>query len=128
MQDYLKGNTKLGQNDITNIGRRGINKYTNPQQQTTYFDEKMKLTPELKNALEIAQKVSQGTPSKSTSKFSNWEYYKFKFELSGKQFEGLINIGIDENGNKHFYEINKIHTTRNIECFIETKKQYEFIY
>lgn len=71
----------------------------------------MQLTPELKNVLKIAQKDSQATPSKATSKYSNWEYYKFNFELDGKKFEGTINIGIDKDGNKHFYEINKIHTT-----------------
>lgn len=122
MQDYLKGNARLTRNDNVDIGRRGINKYTNPRQDTRFFEEKMKLTPELKNVLEIANKVSVGTPTKETTKFPNWEYYKVNFELGGENFEGLINIGIDKEGNKHFYEINKIHHTRNIECFIETKK------
>lgn len=126
MQDYLKGDVILGNKDTTNIGRRGINKYTNPRQDTRFFEEKMKLTPELQNVLEISKKVSIGTPTKETTKFPNWEYYKFKFELGGKNFEGLINIGIDKEGNKHFYEINKIHNTRNIECFIETKKYYGY--
>ena len=111
MQDYLKGQTTLSENNEVNIGNKGINKYTNPKQQTKYINEKMQLTPELKNVLEIADKVSDGTPTKDTTKFPNWEYYKFKFELDGKNFEGLINIGVDKNGNKHFYEINKIHTT-----------------
>ncbi len=124
MQDYLKGNAVLDQKDNANIGRRGINKYTNPQQDTRFFEEKMKLTPELQNVLKIAEKVSTGNPTKETTKFPNWEYYKFDFELGGENFEGLINIGIDKEGNKHFYEINKIHNTRNIECFIETKKYY----
>ncbi len=124
MQDYLKGNTILAGNDNANIGRRGVNKYTNPQQNTRFFEEKMQLTPELQNVLEIAEKVSTGNPTKETTKFPNWEYYKFNFELGGENFEGLINIGIDKEGNKHFYEINKIHNTRNIECFIETKKYY----
>lgn len=124
MQDYLKGKTVLAGNDNADIGRKGINKYTNPQQDTRFFDEKMQLTPELKNVLEIAEKVSTGNPTKETTKFPNWEYYKFNFELGGESFEGLINIGIDKEGNKHFYEINKIHNTRNIECFIETKKYY----
>lgn len=37
MQDYLKGNTILAGNDNANIGRRGVNKYTNPQQNTRFF-------------------------------------------------------------------------------------------
>lgn len=122
MQDYLQGNTVLSANDIVNVGYKGIGKYTNPQQKTRYFNEKMQLTPELKNALEIAEKVSEGMPLKENTKYPNWEYYKINFELNGKNFEGLINIGIDKDGNKHFYEINKIHTTRNSVCFNTTKK------
>ena len=120
MQDYLKGNTKLSESDNATIGSKGINKYTNPKQQTKYMNEKMKLTPELKNVLEIAEKVQDSPPTKDTSKYPNWEYYKFNFELGGKNFEGLINIGIDKNGNKHFYEINKIHTTSN--SYVSTNK------
>lgn len=113
MQDYLLGNTKLSNNDNTIIDSRSANKYTNPKQQTQYMNEKMQLTPELKNVLEIAQKDSISLPTKENSKYRSWEYYKFNFELGGKQFEGTVNIGIDKDGNKHFYEINKIHTTSN---------------
>ena len=120
MQDYLKGNTTLNRSDTVKVGNKGISKYTNPKQQNKYMPEKMKLAPELKNILEIAQKVDSSLPSKDTSKFPNWEYYKFNFELSGVKFEGLVNIGIDKNGQKHFYEINKIHTTSN--SYISTSK------
>lgn len=113
MQDYLEGKTILSENDVVNVGNKGISKYTNPRQQTKYMTEKMQLSTELKNVLEIAEKVEDSPPTKDTSKYPNWEYYKFKFELGGKNFEGLINIGVDKNGNKHFYEINKIHTTSN---------------
>lgn len=74
----------------------------------------MQLTPELKNVLEIAQKDSTSRPLKSNSKYKNWEYYKVKFEINGKMFEGLINIGLDSNNNKHFYEINKRRETDDI--------------
>ncbi len=111
MQDYLKGKTNLSENDSVSVGNKGISKYTNPKQTTRYMTEKMKLSTELKNALEIAQKDSISAPTKDTSKYPKWEYYKFNFELGGKNFEGTINIGIDKDGNKHFYEINKIHFT-----------------
>lgn len=111
MQDYLKGKTNLSKNDIVSVGNKGISKYTNPKQTTRYMTEKMKLSTELKNALEIAQKDSNAAPTKDTSKYPKWEYYKFNFELGGKNFEGTINIGIDKDGNKHFYEINKTHFT-----------------
>ena len=74
----------------------------------------MQLTPELKNVLEIAQKDATSLPIKSNSKYQSWEYYKFNFELSGKKFNGIVNIGIDSNGNKHFYEINKIKEVDDI--------------
>lgn len=111
MQDYLMGETSLSNNDKAIIDGKSARKYTNPGKRQYYFNEKMKLTPELKNVLEIAQKDSISAPTKDTSKYQNWEYYKFNFELDGKNFEGTINIGIDKNGNKHFYEINKIHFT-----------------
>lgn len=108
IKDYLMGETQLSENDIAIIDKRSANKYTNPGKKQQNFDKKMKLTPELKNVLKIAQKDNVSSPTKDTSKYQNWEYYKFKFELSGKKFEGTINVGIDSNGNKHFYEINKI--------------------
>lgn len=42
MQDYLKGNTKPAEDSSTNIGNKGISKYTNLKQQTKYMTEKMK--------------------------------------------------------------------------------------
>ena len=108
IQEYLIGKTQLSDNDSVIIDKKSANKYTNPGKKQQNFDEKMKLTPELKNVLEIAQKTSDSAPIKDTSKYKSWEYYKFNFELSGKNFEGTINIGVDSNGNKHFYEINKI--------------------
>ena len=114
IQDYLMGKTKLSNNDTTVIDRKSANKYTNPGKKQQNFNEKMQLTPELKNVLEIAQKDSTSRPLKSNSKYKNWEYYKVKFEINGKMFEGLINIGLDSNNNKHFYEINKIRETDDI--------------
>lgn len=114
IQDYLMGETTLSKNDTAIIDRKSANKYTNPGKRQQNFTEKMQLTPELKNVLSIAQKESASLPTKDTSKYSNWEYYKFKFELSGKSFEGTVNIGIDSNGNRHFYEINKIKEVSDI--------------
>lgn len=114
IQDYLMGKTKLSDNDTAIIDRKSANKYTNPGKRQQNFDKKMKLTPELKNVLEIAQKDSSSLPIKNNSKYRNWEYYNFNFELSGKKFNGTVNIGIDSNGNKHFYEINKIKEVDDI--------------
>lgn len=112
MQDYLRGETALSKDDKAIIGRKGINKYTNPGKRQFLFDKKMRLTPELKNVLKIAKKIEESDASKANSKYKNWEYYNFKFSIDDKNFSGIINIGIDENGNKHFYEINNIKEAR----------------
>ena len=127
MQDYLMGKTQLSENDNAVIDRRGINKYTNPLQNNRYMLEKMQLVPELKNILQIAEKDSVSAPSKENSKYRSWEYYKFKFELCGKNFEATVNIGIDKDGNKHFYEINKIHTTSNSSVSTNKFSSMDFI-
>ena len=114
MQDYLLGETSLSNTDMAVIDKKSINKYTNPGKKQQNFDKKMQLTPELKNVLSIAQKESIALPNKTNSKYSSWEYYKFNFEISGKTFEGTINIGVDGKGNKHFYEINKIKEANDI--------------
>lgn len=108
INDYLRGNTQLSSNDTAIIDSTSSKKYTNPGKRQNYFTEKMKLTPELKNVLQIAEKIDSSSPSKDNSKYNNWEYYKFDFSLNGKNFEAVVNIGIDSNNNKHFYEVNNI--------------------
>lgn len=108
INDYLRGNAQLSSNDTAIIDSTSSKKYTNPGKRQNYFTEKMKLTPELKNVLQIAEKIDSSSPSKDNSKYNNWEYYKFDFSLNGKNFEAVVNIGIDSNNNKHFYEVNNI--------------------
>lgn len=109
INDYLKGDTLLSNSDIAIIDSKSANKYTNPGKKQPNFVEKMKLTPELKNVLAISEKIDVSLPTKDNSKYSNWEYYQFDFKINDKTFSGLVNIGIDKNGNKHFYEVNNIH-------------------
>ena len=126
MNDYLRGQTELGSlnsDEMVNIGTKGINKYTNPGKRQYNFNEKMKLAPELQNVLEIAEKTSEGTASKENSKFKNWEYYQVDFNVNGKDFSGKVNIGIDSNGNKHFYEINNIQQ-KNTRGISETSQNW----
>lgn len=114
IEDYLLGQTNLAQNDVATIDKTASRKYTNPGKKQQNFAEKMQLTPELKNVLRIAKFEGRGLPTKNDSKYKNWEYYTVNFELGGKMFEGTINIGIDSNQNKHFYEINKIREVSDI--------------
>lgn len=114
IEDYLLGETTLATNDYAEITKKTAKKYTNPGYNQANFQEKMKLTPELKNVLKIATKVEESAPTKENSKFQKWEYYKFDFMIDGKMFEGTINIGVTD-GNKYLYEINKIHEKKTSE-------------
>lgn len=114
INDYLLGETELSEKEVATIDKKSSGKYTNPGKKEQNFNEKMKLSTELKNILKISQKVGNYKANKPNAKYKSWEYYKFNFLINNKSFEGLINIGIDSNDNKHFYEINKIKRTGGI--------------
>lgn len=133
MQDYLMGKAQLGKNDKIDINSRSVRKYTNPRQGGVYFNEKMRLTPELKNVLKTAKKIGESKPTKENSKFKKWEYYGFNFEIDGKKFRGKINVGITKDGKK-FYEINEIspadnrpHANKSQSSILEVNKGYSYI-
>ena len=114
INDYLRGKTTLAENDSTIIDSKFASKYTNPGKKQPNFIEKMKLTPELKNVLKIAKKIKSKMPVKENSKYDSWEYYKFNFKIANQNFSGIVNIGIDKKGQKHFYEVNNIKKTSGI--------------
>lgn len=114
INDYLRGATNLSDNDTAIIDKVSANKYTNPGKKQPNFSEKMRLTPELKNVLQVSNKIKNAPPSKPNSKYQSWEYYKAHFKIENNFFEGLVNIGIDSEGNKHFYEVNCIKKTSGI--------------
>ena len=114
INDYLHGKTTLAENDSTIIDSKFASKYTNPGKKQPNFIEKMKLTPELKNVLKIAKKIKSKMPVKENSKYDSWEYYKFNFKIANQNFSGIVNIGIDKKGQKHFYEVNNIKKTSGI--------------
>ena len=112
--DYLMGNTSLAVNDTATIDSRSAKKYTNPGDRQRYFTEKMKLSPELKNVLAISEKNSESLPTKENTKYSKWEYYKINFKINNQTFTEKVNIGVDADGKKHFYEVNNIKKTSGI--------------
>ena len=114
IKEYLLGSTPLGDTDTSVIDSKSASKYTNPGKRQAHFNEKMKTSPELKNLLSIATKVSESDAVKTNSTYPKYEYYSADFEIDGQRFNGLINIGVDENGVKHFYDINKIHLINGI--------------
>lgn len=114
INDYLRGDTTLSESDNVIIDSTGARKYTNPGKRQSNFTEKMKLAPELKNVLEISKKINEKPKNKTTAQYDNYEYYEFQFKIDNQSFSGIVNVGIDSNGNKHFYEINNIKKTSGI--------------
>ena len=112
--DYLMGNTTLATDSNAIIDSRSARKYTNPGDRQRYFTEKMKLSPELKNVLAISEKISESLPTKESTKYSKWEYYKINFKINDQIFTGKVNIGVDTGGRKHFYEVNNIKKASGI--------------
>ena len=128
IQEKLMGKTQLSNNDEASINSKGTLKYTNPRQGGVYFNEKMRLAPELKNVLKTAKKIGESKPTKENSKFKKWEYYSFNFEIDGKKFRGKINVGIAKDGKK-FYDINGISPVGEWSAIdhFETNKGYSYI-
>ena len=108
IRDYLMGETPLAENDTTVIDGKSVNKYTNPGDFQEHFSEKMKLSPELRNVLQIGKLVSKSNAKKAGAKYPSYEYYSVDFEIDGRRFHALVNIGVDGDGQKHFYELNQI--------------------
>ncbi|MEG1500686.1 MAG: hypothetical protein RR396_01885 [Clostridiales bacterium] len=114
IKDYLLGNHNLSNQSDVIIDNKTANKYTHPGKRQSYFPEKMRLTPELSNILKIAEKVDQSSAVKQGSKYPFYEYYQAVFSINDKNFKCLLNIGVDSDGNRHLYDINKIHLTGGI--------------
>ena len=114
MNDYLLGDHLLTDTNKVIIDKRSIKKYTNPGKRQSYFYEKMKLCTELINIFKICKKFDATLPLKKDSKYLKWEYYKFYFKLDTYFYNGIVNIGIDSYGKRHFYEINNIKKVSGI--------------
>ena len=111
-QDYMKKRFKNEILDGVKVDSKGINKMTHPGNSQPLFVQKMKATTELDNIIKASVFVDFNKATKDSSKYPEYEYYGFNFKLSDQWFSGILNIGVDSNGQRHLYEINKIRQSR----------------
>jgi hypothetical protein len=79
----------------------GVNKFTH-----TFNDDKIKITPHLAELLQKAKLRGKGDMTKVHRKFAEFIYYEVIFEISGQEYIGTINVGVDINERSVFYDIN----------------------
>lgn len=116
-RDYLNNNFKGKSVQVdgvgnVSIGRKAVGKYTNVKNPLPpdVLSAKMRLAPEIDNALKISQHDS--TAVAKSNKHQNFakdgfSYRTFEFEVGGKRFSGTANIA--KNGElKNFYDVNPI--------------------
>lgn len=109
--EHFKGQTlPLGENDLARVTRNTAGEYTHPatRLERQEYNSKMKASAELNNLLETAEYVGSANDNKNHSEaLLGFDYYKTKFVVDGKTFEGIINIATSENG-RVLYDINNI--------------------
>lgn len=87
------------------------NEYTHPAKRVDQeaFSGKMKASTELDNLLKASKFIKNSGPEKRHPEFpGGFDLHDVIFEVSGKAFEGRINIGIDNSGRRRLYDMTKI--------------------
>ena len=107
---------KLPTKENIKVIRRTANEYTYPKNKLSKDtrNSKMKASTELDNLISISQ-YQYSRPDDGRHDFAKdgWDYYKTIFEVDGKRFEGLVNIG--KNGKeKTLYDITNIKEMSHI--------------
>ena len=86
--------------------------YTNPAKRRIdddVFEGKMRAATELDNLVTAGEYVGNSGPEKRHPEFpGGFDLYRVVFEVSGQRFEGTLNIGITENGQRRLYDMTKI--------------------
>ena len=77
----------------------------------TLFEPKIRIAPYLVEALKIAKFEYIADSDKTRNDgFDKFVYYNVKFDIGGRLFLGLINVGINTKENSYtLYDINPLH-------------------
>lgn len=112
MRENLRGTTvKVDKNNNIQFITAAENKYgkrgTGVPNRT--FNAKMRLTPELPNAVKISKLTSGSADMKGQHGFAKhgWQYRNVEFEVGGRKFAGVVNVAKGPKGGS-FYDINQI--------------------
>ena len=115
-REYIKKrfrHTVIGEgNNRAFVDAKTGGEYTNPanrrmDQET--FEGKMRASTELDNLVKASRFIENSGPQKRHPEFSGgFDLQDVVFEVSGKLFEGRLNIGIDDQGRRRLYDLTKI--------------------
>lgn len=117
IQDYLSGNsynTKDGEK--IGITSRTAKKYPYAKDVKTAYAAKMRMTPEIENAISVAEPIELNVPDENNKHdwADLWDYYKVRFKLDGKFFDGELQIANTSTGDgKILYDIQIKETSAN---------------
>ena len=111
-QEYMNKRFKNEILDGVKVDSKGIKKMIRPGSNQPLFVQKMKAMTELDNIIKASVFVDSEKATKDSAKYPEYEYYGFNFKLSGQWFNGILNIGLEGDGQRHLYEINKIYHGR----------------
>ena len=93
------------------VDARTGSEYTNPAKkiEEDVFESKLRAATELDNILDASIFIDHNPDDGRHWYFPNgFDHYETFFSVSNRMFEAVINIGIDKNGRKHFYDLTKI--------------------
>lgn len=106
----FKGKEMQLKDDTVSVTRKTANEYTHPRKTLQKKDasSKMRASTELDNLLKISKyQYSRKDDGRHPFAKDGWDYYETIFNVAGKMFKGLINIG--KSGNKKtLYDITQI--------------------
>lgn len=118
LNDNFKGQTfATDEGGNITVGGRGIGKFTAPNDRLTpnMIEAKMRLAPELPNAIKISKEVSSATDKggkHGAFAKDGFKYHNFDFNVNGQRFRGTFNVG--KNGEiNNFYDVHPIKELPN---------------
>ncbi len=115
VREYIKRRFRgkvigTGEN-VAFVDARTGSEYTNPAKkiEEDVFESKLRAATELDNILEASVFIDHNPDDGRHRYFPNgFDHYETFFSVSNRMFEAVINIGIDKDGRKHFYDLTKI--------------------
>nr|DAF34700.1 MAG TPA: PolyVal ADP-Ribosyltransferase [Bacteriophage sp.] len=115
IQDYLSGNVYQKDGNAININKRTEKKYPFAKDAGKNFATKMRLTPEIENMISVSETLETNIPDNGKHTWADsWDYYRARFAIGDKIFEGVLNIANTNTGEgKILYDINKIKEVRS---------------
>lgn len=100
IQDYLSGNQySLPDGTSVGINKRGAKKIPFAKDSGKKYEVKMRMTPEIENAISIAEQKVLGVDDNGKHDWADtWDYYKVRFKLGDGEAVAVLNIANTNTG------------------------------